>query len=89
MRLESMQPTKPAAPTPLVFIVSEGLKDRPTYTMHKFVDSVLVPDPDKGWLHPQWDVMYRCTVTNVQRKFGCVDATSITEDEQKLESGLA
>lgn len=87
MRLDDMQPTKPKARR-RAYIVSDGVKDRPTYTMHTFAEAVLAPDPDKGWLHPQWDLMYRCDITGVQRKFGCVDATEITARNQALEEGL-
>jgi hypothetical protein len=83
MRLEDMK-EKPTARRK-AYIVSAGVKDRPTYTMHSFRDAVLAPDPEKGWLHPQWDLMYSCDVTGAQRKFGVIDATDITERNQRTE----
>ena len=87
MRLEEMK-EKPKARRK-AFLVSEGIKDRPTYTMHTFVGAKLAPDPEKGWLHPQWDLMYSCDVTKAERKFGVVDATDITERDQKTEEVLS
>ena len=87
MRLEDMK-AKPTARS-RHYLVSAGVKDRPTYTMHTFIDAVLGPDPEKGWLHPQWDLMYRCDVTGAQRKFGVIDATDITERDQHAEEGLS
>lgn len=66
------------------FIASEGIK-HPTLTMHTFYGFKLEPDPEFGWVKPQWAVQYRCTITKVIRKYGVIDATPASDIERKNE----
>jgi hypothetical protein len=71
-----------------VYIVSVGIK-HPTYTMHDFAGFKLEPDPDVGWLRPQWAVNYKCRTTGRIRKFGVIDATPASDDERNNEEVMS
>lgn len=86
MRTSTLKPDR-ASVQASVFIESAGIK-HPTYTTHEFSGFKLEPDPDVGWLRPQWAVQYKCTMTDAIRKFGVIDATPISDDDRANEEQM-
>lgn len=86
MRTSTLKPDRSLV-IPRAFIVSAGIK-HPTYTTHDFTGFKLEPDPDVGWLRPQWAVNYKCRVSGAVRKYGVIDATGISDDDRANEEPM-
>ncbi len=75
---------KPSPARRRALLESAGIPE-PTFTLHLYEETILEPDPDLGWLHPQWAQMFKCTKTGAVRKFGVVDATLRSDVNRRAE----